>query len=356
MRQEEIIAEYKHLMYEETPDSKKLRSGDVVRLRIDDFKKIARHDSMINLFSDFKDNPDYPENFWAILNKSCDMVHDPQNGRTFKNNLFIAPLQGLKSALRKGTLNLLHSSEGPSILNIFIDSYRHYFTGKSKRENPKKKSESHEEYSKRIGVDIVRPTIEKIKELVSVDNVGCDHPQDIVASLKQNVQNVPIHSDIVEFESSPEWKKELKKFNENQKEIKRRDSSIILKKDAEESKIADLALNQLDSQGIFFYEPSPMISNPEHDLSYLIQLEDMVTLKVSEDLKKSGEMTNLLLTKRVAMLTRSFSDRLLNIMGSYFSKIGTPDVVPGMVLGLYKKIYADSFYINIKEYEKERKG
>ena len=53
-----------------------------------------------------KDKPDRP-NYWAILNKACDMVgHEKQH---FKRNLFLCPLQGLKQQLRHDSLKHLRS-------------------------------------------------------------------------------------------------------------------------------------------------------------------------------------------------------------------------------------------------------
>lgn len=92
------------------------------------------------------------------------------------------------------------------------------------------------------------------------------------------------------------------------------------------------------------------IFNPDYYLSYMIQLGDLITLKIAQSVKKIGELSQLLQNKREAMLTSNFSDRLLNIMGNYFSKIGTPDVMSHEVFMLYKKVYPGEFFDDINEY------
>ncbi len=71
-------------------------------------------------------------------------------------------------------------------------------------------------------------------------------------------------------------------------------------------------------------------------IKLLIQFEDIITLKVKEEIQKTGHLISLLIEKRCVSLTRNFSDRLLNMMGTYFSKIGTPDVMADRILALYK--------------------
>ena len=124
-------------MYEkELPDI--LRTGDIVKLDINDFEKIIRHRPLLKLFQDFEKNSDYSSRFWTILNKSCDMVHNDK--RYFSNNLFLVPLQGLKSTLKKGTLGkVLYSSQTKSSSQILIDSYKKYFLKKIKHELPKRR-------------------------------------------------------------------------------------------------------------------------------------------------------------------------------------------------------------------------
>ena len=68
-------------------------------------------------------------------------------------------------------------------------------------------------------------------------------------------------------------------------------------------------------------------------------------------MQRSGKLSRLLIEKRIASLKKNFSDRLLNIMGNYFSKIGTSDVMVNKVLHLYKKIYPSNFFLSGKDLE-----
>ena len=353
IEQEDQRDQYSSCMYDDLA-SNQLRTGDIVELVFSDFKKIVRHNSLLSLFKDFEDNPDYPKNLWAILNKNCDMVHMPEQKRHFTGNLFIVPLQGLRIALKKGALkDILYSEEEQSINKILIKSYEEYLANKVKKEERQKKGESNKDYGIRIE-GIVRPAICKMEKFITKDIQNSNNLQDILTSLKGFVgEKNPIYLSIVEFEDSQSWKKSLKKFEKEQKEIQKKNSKIILKSGAED-RLSKLTLNQLDSEGLFFYEPSLETFGKGNDLSYLIQIEDMITLKTKEDMHKPGDLVKLLLKKRVATLTRNFSDRLLNITGNYFSKIGTPDVMADKVLSLYTKIYPNDFFLSIEEYKKNK--
>ena len=346
--------QYSSCMYDDLA-SNQLRTGDIVELVFSDFEKIVRHNSLLSLFKDFEDNLDYPKNLWAILNKNCDMVHMPEQKRHFTGNLFIVPLQGLRIALKKGALkDILYSEEEQSINKILIKSYQEYLANKVKKETLRQEGESDRDYGTRIE-GIVKPAICKMKKIITKDIQSSNNLQDILTSLKDFVrEEPPIYLSIVEFEDSQSWKKSLRNFEDKQKEIQEKNSKIILKSGAED-RLSKLTLNQLDSEGIFFYEPSLEIFDKENDLSYLIQIEDMITLKTKEDMHKSGDLVKLLLNKRVATLTRNFSDRLLNITGNYFSKIGTPDVMADKVLSLYTKIYSNDFFLGIKEYNQNNR-
>jgi hypothetical protein len=104
--------------------------------------------------------------------------------------------------------------------------------------------------------------------------------------------------------------------------------------------INELFLNQQDSKGIFYFEPSIDLFNKEvNDFSYFIEIEDILTLKISEESIQNGQLVQLLSANRVVGLTRNFSDRLQNIMGNYFSKIGTADVKASGILALYSECF-----------------
>ena len=53
-----------------------LLMSDVVSLELKDFKKIARHESLISLFKQYDGDQQYSSQLWAVLNKSCDLVHN----------------------------------------------------------------------------------------------------------------------------------------------------------------------------------------------------------------------------------------------------------------------------------------
>ena len=354
MSSHEIISLYHSDMYESV-DQMKLRTGDVIRLELEEIKSIVRHESVLSLFENYDQNGDYDSKLWAVLNKPCDMVHLPAHNRYFRNNLFLVPLQSLRTALKKGTLGeLLHSDKIIAPEKLVLDNYKKYFTQKAKNDNSKEEHEDAKQYNIRLQEQIVNPVIEKIKALT--EDLVVDHPEDLLEVLKTATKgNENIHSTFEEFQSSDYWKKPLANYNEKHQEILEKDSKIILKADVAKGKLAELTLNQLDSQGIFFYEPDSKISDPEHDLSYIIQLEDMITLKINREAQESGRLVDLLKEKRVVMLKRNFSDRLLNIMGNYFSKIGTPDVDSDKVLLLYKRIYKNDFFMDINDYDKSKK-
>ena len=150
-------------------------------------------------------------------------------------------------------------------------------------------------------------------------------------------KNDEIKKSLNDFKESEIWSKS---DLENQTESKK----IVLKLKAKD-KLAKLCLNQLDSQGVFYYQPSKGLSETKYDLSYIIQLEDMITLKIDEKFQDSNNLVELLKKNRIVSLTENFSDRLLNIMGNFFSKIGTNDVMSDEIMDLYVKSYPDSFFL-----------
>ena len=78
-----VLENYSSIMYSNDEDPH-LRTGDVVVLELEDFKKIARHESMISLFEQYDKDPHYQRHFWAILNKSCDMVYDEKKEKALQ--------------------------------------------------------------------------------------------------------------------------------------------------------------------------------------------------------------------------------------------------------------------------------
>ena len=102
-------------------------------------------------------------------------------------------------------------------------------------------------------------------------------PHDLLESIEQEAPE-PICKDLNDFKNSEIWKDALKKFKESYFKKRQIEENIVLSKSAEK-RITSLVLNQLDSEGIFYYEPSIHISDEKRDISYLIQIEDMITIK-----------------------------------------------------------------------------
>ena len=337
---EDLIRQYQAKMYQD-PFEDKLRPGDVVGLDLDDFSKIVRNESILPLFADYYSNSDYSHGYWAILNKSCDMIHDDQKGRYFSSNLFVAPLQSLRSAISKGTLgNITQVPQRPSGEKTFLDNFKKFFTKEVKHQYSKAENENAKEYGQRVQ-GIARQAVQAVEKLI--EGSEDENPEDILNSLIHATKdNADLQANILKFDKDHEWQKSLTKYKKKIDECNSAKDKIALNRNSINT-LTDLTLNQMDSKGIFFYEPSPHISSPDNGLSFLIQLEDMTTIKINREMQQSGGLFQLLKSKRIASLTRNFSDRLLNIMGNYFSKIGTPDVLADEVLDLYRQVYKDEF-------------
>ncbi len=253
-------------MYDNSePKNNRLRTGDVVKLDFNDFQSISRHNSILDVFKDFKKNYDYNNMLWAVLNKNCDMVHDSSKERYFKNNLFLIPLQGLKSALRKGTIKgILHHQQIKNISSTLLEAYKKYLSNKAKKEQSQHNKEDTKTYNKIINKGI-KQAVDTIKDFIPNDISDYNHPQALLTVLKENPSlNDIMSSDLVSFEASKEWENAITSFDDKKEEYQERDSKIIFKKDAEKI-MAQLALNQLDSQGIFYYEPHTHLFDPNCD-------------------------------------------------------------------------------------------
>ncbi len=319
------LKNYPSVMYPEKSFS--LKTGDVVLLKIDDFKNIVKHDSILDLFKQYNNDLKYKHCLWAILNKACDMVQDKEKNRHFKNNLFLAPLQGLMDVLKEGVLGNSPFVQGnvPSLEQSFIESYKIFL---KKNKEPEKS---------------IKSILKKIEGILKEGAEQTQSLDSLLDSLREYSKDSQILTEnLIRFRKSEIWLKTVKSFNQEVKK-KKKESKINLNSSAIKNKLPKLFLNQMDSSGIFYYEPSTPLSSQGHDLSYIIQLDDMITLKIKEEVQKDGTLSNLLKEKRVISLTENFSDRLLNIMGIFFSKIGTPDVNPSSVIDLYIKSFPNSF-------------
>ncbi len=326
---------YKPIMYDEACENN-LRTGDVIELRVADFEKICRHDSMLNLLKEYEQNPDYPKSFWAVLNQPCDMVHDTANKRYFKSNLFLAPLQGVKSALRKGTLGGPRlNSNIKDLKKIIVENFEKFI---------------HEDKDKKS----LEFLVGRIKDILEVEDKEAQHPSDLLAFLIEYLDRTRLTKDLlIKFEKGKVWKQALENYDKELREPQK----IRINNDLKD-KLSKLCLNQLDSQGFFFYEPHENFYFPTEgkEICYIIQLEDMITLKIKKDYQSSGQLVEDLKNKRVVSLTENFSDRLLNIMGIYFSKIATKNVLFHKVMELYNDVCPDEFEHEPKQVKKRSKN
>lgn len=338
----DLISQYKSQMYDGAPSI--LRTGDVVRLSPEDFRKFVRYESILPLIDDYSGNPDYAAHLWAVLNKPCDMVHD--ESRQFKNNLFLAPLQGFRSTMIKGPFrHFRHIPEKQPPQKAFLDLYRKYLAERARSEIAELEGEKPGEYSRRINQEYIDPIIGPLKEQMDSIDDPSEDPDNFMSYLKAFLEEQEsLLSDVASFEDTPPWQKTRDQYAKLAK-----DKSKILFKNSEAQEFSNLCLNQYDSKGVFFYEPHPAISSKDTDLTFIIQLEDMITVKVKDEAQKEGELVQLLSQNRLVSLTENFSDRLLNIMGNFFSKIGTNDVSSKPILSMYQNIYPDSFSIHIKQ-------
>ncbi|MXZ51245.1 MAG: hypothetical protein F4Z09_10645, partial [Rhodobacteraceae bacterium] len=182
---------------------------------------------------------------------------------------FLVPLQMLRTALRKGTLgDLLYSEDLIAPENLLTDAYKKYFSKKARYKNPYDSAISQKQYYVDLNKTVIDPAVDKIKELIEGQVNEIDSPSELLNGLiKLTESDEEIQEDLKSFKESDEWQEELNKYNKKQKEVQEKNTKVIFKTQPK-NKIAALALNQLDSQGIFFYEPMINIFNPDHDLAY----------------------------------------------------------------------------------------
>ncbi len=320
-------------MYADKP-SKVLRAGDVITLTLEDVSRIARHPSILEVFKQYSEDLQYPRNLWAILNKPCDMIHDGENKRYFTANLFLSPLQGLKNVLKQKTVKEILFQQKRAMESV-RETF-HQYIQKNKNTIPSFKD-----------------TVTSLLYSVESEIESLETPEEIldylISYINKNKKNKQQVIDLESFRNSSIWKKNLKRHNPV-----KIDKSIIILKGDKPKPLVNLFRNQLDSQGIFFYEPHKDLSSVDHDLAYVIQIEDMITLKIKKEFQRNGELPEILIKNRKISLSESFSDRLLNIMGNYFSRIATDDVSISEVTDLYKKIYPETFFTSEKQFNEEK--
>lgn len=323
-----------------------LKTGDIIKLTSADFQRIVKHQSILQVLNQFSADDKYTGNLWAVLNKPCDMVHS-QNQK-FKHNLFLCPLQGFLSAIKFGPLDdCLHSATTKTPAAALKDAFSNYTRRNTKEKYPRPSEKAAPEYAKEVE-NLARPAIEKIRELVGELSTEDDDPEGILSDLRKAVRkNRLAYQDLKTFGESSEFQKVI---DAHKRSIQRQKAVII--SPAKHDKVADLCLNQFDTQGIFLYEPHQRIWKVSNDLVHIIRLEEMLTLKVKPLLRDNGELVHLLLDRRVISLTENFSDRLQNIMGNYYSKIGTDDVSSSPIMELYHRLFPKKFFWTPTDYEK----
>lgn len=326
--------------------AKALKTGDVVKLTLLDFQHILRHQSILHVIEQFSSDPKYSAGLWTVLNKPCDMVHSAN--QRFKHNLFLCPLQGLLSALKDGPFDdCLHATSSKTPLAAFKKAFADYKRGQTKEQYPRTTEVSFPEYNKNLE-SLVKPAIEKVTELLGQLATQDDDPAGILSDLKKAVKKSPLlYQDLNIFGASDEFQQVI---DAHKKNLQRSNAIIIAS--SKHDKIADLCLNQFDSQGVFFYEPHQKLWRHSKDLAHIIKLEEMLTLKIKPELRENGDIVHLLNSRRVIGLTENFSDRLQNIMGNYYSKIGTDDVSSSPIMELYHRFFPKKFFWTSADYEK----
>ena len=209
------------------------------------------------------------------------MVHDEKQRRYFKNNLFLAPLQGLKNVLRKGTVGELVHYESVQPPEKYIKKTFQLFLQKNAfSENPKKDKESKLEYNKRIQKEFIHPVESTFKKILSEVKGELEDPEELLGFLLEYTKSSEeMFASLTEFKNNSSWAKAVSKYRAALKNAEDNNTKIQLKAEAATRSLPNLFLNQRDSQGVFYYEPSLDLSKAEDDLSYVIQLEDMITVK-----------------------------------------------------------------------------
>lgn len=340
------ISKYRHVMYLSPASQRKedLKTGDVIELTSIELSNVLEHDSMKKLIKQFdKDKPNRPK-LWAVLNKACDMAHNSK--QKFTTNLFLCPLHGLRDQIKNGQLKTIRYVEtAKSPIARFKSILERDITSKVKAEVVKEEEETTADYGKRLQGEVSK-SILPITGFI--DQIGEeDNPTNFEVALKASTasdENVNAYVDaLFKIQAWQSYCKEYKRIQNS--------SSFIIFKEGSTDKISKLCRNQLESSGMFFYEPHLKIYKKGYDLSYVIEFEDMLTLKVKKNLQDSGKLVELLKNKRVLSLKPMFSSRLQNMIGSYFAKIGTEDILSQNVLNLYKKYFKNNMFFSVSEYK-----
>lgn len=345
------VSSYRSKMYViPSPDKKDLLSGDIVILKSEDFEQIVLHPTMLNLLKQFeKEKPNRPS-LWVILNKPCDMVYS-KDSRSFTSNLILVPLQGLKANIKNGGFLSKFRTQPPKApspvksINKFVFSF---ILTKVKEESPKPEELPQTEYLREVNSK-VSEQIETsgIKEKFEEASKDTNNPEEFMTTLVNwGNDNQPWGEIIDSYKSSKEWET----YKEAVAKAKKEDEQIIIK---EGNGFSQLCNNQLDTQGVFFLEPHPRLLEYNYDACFILELEDMLTIKIKPEVQKNGFINELLASKRVLSLEPSFSARLQNFMTVYLGKVGTDDILSSEIIKFYqnegKKFGADITFPDPKD-------
>lgn len=346
-----LLKEYKNVMYKHPTEDSGLDSGDVVLLDRKFFEKFSRSRSILPLIRQFLKDPNYKSHYWALLNKSCDMVHDQKTKRVFDSSLFLCPLKNFITLF--GPNELLsdcvckESSDQQTPYKKIHSLYEDFASRHIRKELP---------FDKTLPKDkkiVLQKTIEKSKEamlsyfreIISDESIEYEFvfPQ-LKKWLKEETMSREALVALEDFVKEHEFSNRWKKFQETMEDQEKRKGSITIKND-KIKKLTKFFCNQNDSDGHFFYEPSELLSSSSSGLCFFIKLSDMVTLKTKKEFQEDGSLEKYLRENRKLKLNPIFSGRLLNILGNYFSKIGTPDIGAFPILNIYSEMLGDKFEV-----------
>lgn len=350
------LRKYTNVMYRDTSivEEMRLRTGDVIELGVADFEKILKSFPILKpLLESYAGNAKYKSQLWTVLNKPCDMVHS--ESQKFKSNLFLCPLQSFRRELKKEHIFDEYISpplgmENPAdeLKKIYVE----YLEQKAKTifpinsETPKKDKkglgEKRKEFIKtEIGWawDEVFSSFEEVEKLELYEKSLSSFIQKLEEENASGEYDFFINF-IKSLESSDSWKDYKIKYHAMIDGI----DEVRINSKKTTDLVQTVFINQMETKGMFYFEPHFNLYSEELcDFSYFIELEDIMTLKLKQDVIDSGELVKLLQHKRKVGLSRNFSDRLQNIMGYFFSKIGTKDVKGSDVLGIYDESF-DTFH------------
>lgn len=349
------LADYKPVMYKSGLKSS-LSTGDIFKFDSAFFKEFSKYKEILSVIDSFSSNEDYTSGYWTLLNKPCDMVHNPEADRYFDDNLILCPLRNFLSCF---------DSDGPlydcvqkqtaeiqphkMLLNTYEDFTNDFMNSNFKVIGTKEEKALIVELRK----NAKNSMIEYFGKIFDEVDISINEIENKLSKLNETEPPETLKQiQFVAFQKNLTLNQKWIKYRERLMATKAIKGPIQLKKSGL-SKVSNITLNQTDTQGLFFFEPHKKLIT-SNDISYIIELQELITWKVKKEKVSSGLLHKALLEKRVLCLTDNFSDRLLNIMGNYFSKIGTSDVSASPIVKLYEDNFVDRFKL-VEEEKKDKK-